>query len=310
MESVLKLHQLRDFVAVATAGGIRPAARDSGRAQPSLTKSIQQLEHVLQIPLFVRTGRRLVLTEFGRALLQRARAVMNDIHRAEQEIKQMRTERHGMVSFSMGGIGLMAMLPGALATFKRRFGQVSIRAVERPFDHALHDLRQGELDFAVLPDLPGPLSDEFTTSMLYVDECVVIGRRDHPRRDARELAELLDEGWITTRQGALKSATFETQFQSLGLPVPHIAIQCESIAGVLALLERTNYLTILPRRWLKPDFVSACTEELPIRTRLMGNHSYIVRRSDLPLSPAAAGLVSSLEIEASCLQANHRQTVA
>lgn len=303
MESTLKLHQLRDFVAVASAGGIRPAARESGQAQPSLTKSIQQLEHALQVPLFVRTGRRLVLTDFGRALLQRARAVMNDIHRAEQEIEQMRTERNGMVSFSMGGIGLMAMLPGALATFKQRFGQVAIRAVERPFDHALHDLRQGELDFAVLPDLPGPLSEEFTASLLYVDECAVIGRRDHPRRGARDMAELLDESWIATRQGALKSATFETQFQSLGLPVPHIAIQCESIAGVLALLERSNYLAILPRRWLRPGFVAACTGEIPIRTRLMGNRSYIVRRSDLPLSPAAAALVSSLEIEAQSMQA-------
>lgn len=301
MESSFKLHQLRDFVAVATAGGVRPAARESGQAQPSLTKSIQQLENALKVPLFLRTGRRLVLTEFGHALLQRARAVINDIHRAEREIEQMRTQRDVQVSFSMGGISLMAMLPGALTTFRRRFNDVKVRAVERPFDQALIDLRQGELDFAALPDLPGPLGDEFEATVLCIDQCAVIARRGHPRRRARSMSDLLDEKWIITRQGAQKSATFENQFLSLALPIPAVAVQCESIAGVLSLLEQSDYLAILPRRWLRPAFVSACTEEIPIRERLLANQVSIVRRSDLPLSPAAAALVSSLEVEAGCM---------
>jgi DNA-binding transcriptional LysR family regulator len=298
MESNLKLNQLRDFVAVATAGGIRPATRQSGQAQPALTKSIQQLERALGVPLFARTGKRLVLTDFGRALLQRARAVLNDVRRAEQEIHLMRTQRDGEVSFSMGGINLMALLPGALATFRRRYGEVTVRAMERPFDQALNDLRHGDVEFAVLPDMPEPLGDGFSAATLHIDQCAVIARRGHPKCKAGDMAELLDQSWIMTRQGALKSATFERQFQALGLPVPHVAIQCESIAGVLSLLEHSDYLAILPKRWLRPAFVRAYTQEIPIGARLLENHSYIVRRSDLPLSPAAAAFVASLEVEA------------
>lgn len=302
MESI-KLHQLRDFVAVADAGGVRPAARGMGKAQPALTKSLQQLEHALKVPLFVRSGKRLVLNEFGQALLLRARAVTNDIRRAELEIAQMRTARDGQVSFAMGGISLMAMLPGALATFRRRFAEVAVRAVERPFDEALADLRRGELDFAVVPDVDEPLGDGFASSILCVDNCVVIARRDHPMRKARHLKDLLGASWVMTRQGAARSATFERQFQSLGLSAPRAAIQCESIAGVLSLLERTDHLAIVPRRWLRPEFVRAFTCQLALGDRLLENRTYVVRRADLPLSPPADALASALEIEAKAIEA-------
>ena len=153
----------------------------------------------------------------------------------------------------------------------------------------------------MLPDPPGALGDDVIASSLYVDRYTVIARKGHPMREARALADLLGEAWIATRQGPLRSAGFETQFRLQNLPVPRIAVQCESIAGVLALLEQSNYLAILPRRWLRPGFVHACTEEIRLDKPLQANHSFIVRRADLPLSPAAAALVASLEIEASQL---------
>ena len=51
----LKLHNLRDFVAVARCGGLRAAARELGLSQPSLTKSLRSLEQDLGAPLFERS---------------------------------------------------------------------------------------------------------------------------------------------------------------------------------------------------------------------------------------------------------------
>ncbi|MDM0014835.1 LysR substrate-binding domain-containing protein [Variovorax sp. J22P168] len=294
----MKIHQLRDFVAVARLGGIRPAARALALTQPGITKNLQQLEAQLEVPLFHRSGRGLKLTKFGEALFARTQAVMNDLERAEDEIRQMRSERYGHVSFSMGGVNLVTMLPGSLATFQRRHPDVTVRVVERSFDDAVRDLRSGVIDFAVMPDPPRSLGDDLTTQDLLRDTLTVIARRGHPLAAARSLAELSQAAWIVTRQGALQSAEFEAHFKRVKLAVPRRTVQCESIIGVLALIAKTDLLAILPRRWLRSEITATYTQEIALIQPLSPNVACVVRRSDLPLSPAAAAYVHALEVEA------------
>ena len=52
----MKLHQLRNLVAVAKAHSIRGAARDQGLAQPAITRGLRELEKELGVPLLERHG--------------------------------------------------------------------------------------------------------------------------------------------------------------------------------------------------------------------------------------------------------------
>src|SRR5690606_1482071 len=146
----VKFHQIRDFLAVARNGSIRAASRELGIAQPSITKSIRQLEASLDVPLFERSSTGLSLTSFGETFYKRTRGAMNELTRARDEMKQMRDTHTGSVVFSMGGVSLLTLLPGAIKTFQRRYPKVAIRVVERASDQAFLELRNGELDFAVI----------------------------------------------------------------------------------------------------------------------------------------------------------------
>lgn len=61
----LNYHHLRYFWLVAKAGSVRGASEKLRVSQPSICTQIKQLEAALGAPLFRRSGRRLVLTEFG-----------------------------------------------------------------------------------------------------------------------------------------------------------------------------------------------------------------------------------------------------
>ncbi|GIJ72266.1 LysR family transcriptional regulator [Virgisporangium ochraceum] len=76
--------QLRYFLAVVDAGSVRRAAAELFVAQPSVSQAVRALERDLGSLLFHRTGRRLVLTAAGRALVDPAREVMRgfDLARA------------------------------------------------------------------------------------------------------------------------------------------------------------------------------------------------------------------------------------
>jgi LysR family transcriptional regulator, transcriptional activator of nhaA len=70
--SSLDFNRLRYFWAVANKGGMGAGARFLGVTQPTVSTQIQRLEDELDAQLFDRSGRKLELTDIGRAVLRHA----------------------------------------------------------------------------------------------------------------------------------------------------------------------------------------------------------------------------------------------
>jgi len=69
MDRLPPLNGLRAFEAVSRLGSLSAAARALGVTHGAVSQQIRGLEQALQVPLFVHEGRRLQLTESGRALV-------------------------------------------------------------------------------------------------------------------------------------------------------------------------------------------------------------------------------------------------
>ena len=82
----MELHQLRYFVAVSQSGNFSRAAERCHVSQPSLSQQILKLERRLGQPLLNRLGRRAVLTDAGRLLLERATAILAAVDDAERRL--------------------------------------------------------------------------------------------------------------------------------------------------------------------------------------------------------------------------------
>ena len=63
----MKLHQLRDYLAIAEKGSIRAAAKHLGIGQPALSRSVRNLEQEVGTSLLDRHASGAVLTELGKA---------------------------------------------------------------------------------------------------------------------------------------------------------------------------------------------------------------------------------------------------
>ncbi len=77
MNTQLNYHHLRYFLAVATEGGIKAASVRLHVSSPTLSTQIRELEDFLEVPLFVREGRSMVLTDAGRVVKQYARRIFD-----------------------------------------------------------------------------------------------------------------------------------------------------------------------------------------------------------------------------------------
>jgi LysR family hydrogen peroxide-inducible transcriptional activator len=153
----MELHQLRYFVAVAQSGNFSRAAERCHVSQPSLSQQILKLERRLGQPLFSRLGRRAVLTDAGRMLLDRAMTVLATVDDAERRLRagdQIHTGR-----LAIGAIPTIApyLLPPILKVFVKRCPRVELIVREDVTQHLVSAVVDGELDL-VLVALP--IADE------------------------------------------------------------------------------------------------------------------------------------------------------
>ena len=70
----METRQLQHFLVVARARTLTEAAETLHITQPALSMSIRRLEEILDVTLFRRERRQMILTEAGKALLSRAEA--------------------------------------------------------------------------------------------------------------------------------------------------------------------------------------------------------------------------------------------
>ena len=294
----MKLHHLRDFLAIAHAGSIRAAARDLGLSQPGLTRSLGELEKELGIPLLERHARGVVLTTSGESFVLRARAATEEIRRAREEVAQQRGEKSGSVAIGMSSAVWLALAPGAVLAFRKDHPEVRLRLMEGFFFNLEQRLRDGTLDFYVGPLPERPLGNAYRTLPLFQNEPRIVGRRNHPRKAAKSLRELVGEEWIVTGVRESPEAEFAEVFTAHGLRPPVATIRADSLIGVAALISATNALAVLPSQWVSTPLFSNALEPIAVKERFAGPDIVQISRTALPLTPVAERLSVLLQREA------------
>ena len=93
----LNFHHLRYFWVVAKKGGVRKAAEELHVSQPSISAQLKLLEQSLEVPLFRRSGRHLVLSEMGHLVLSYA----DEIFSAGRELMTAVKQRPGKLGVKM-----------------------------------------------------------------------------------------------------------------------------------------------------------------------------------------------------------------
>lgn len=92
-ENGMTLQQLKYIITIAECGSITSAAGKLLVAQPSLSKSVSELEKEMGITIFYRNNRGVYLSEEGSKFLSYARQVMEQAELLEQQYKQKDTVR-------------------------------------------------------------------------------------------------------------------------------------------------------------------------------------------------------------------------
>ena len=191
MNISLELRQMRAFLAVAEELHFGRAAARLGVAQPALSQQIRRLEQALDAELFLRSTRRVQLTEAGRVLLAEARRIVADVESAEAAVRRTARGETGALTVAFAASVMFLALPRIIRRFRAQFPGVRLELREMSTAQQLAGLHSGELDigFVRQPSPDGALHLE----VVMHEPLLVAVARNHPlagraRFPLRELA--------------------------------------------------------------------------------------------------------------------------
>ncbi|WBQ12059.1 LysR family transcriptional regulator [Hyphomonadaceae bacterium BL14] len=150
----MDVREARLLTACAGAGTITAAAQALNVSQPAASRTLAQIEARLGGAVFDRTGRRLVLTALGAAILPRAQALVQQSADLIAQARAWRSGEDGALTVGAGPAVAFYLLPAALAAYYGAGRQVRLRVQAGASDQLIDAVRSGLLDMAVCDSEP------------------------------------------------------------------------------------------------------------------------------------------------------------
>ena len=283
----MKLHHIRDVLAVAQFGSLRAAARHVGVVQPAITRSIQDIEREFGTALFERHSQGVRLTPIGEVFVRRASIVEAELRRAREEVEQLKGLSTGNVSVAFSLASTVALLPAVLPQFYRRFADAKLKTSESMFPPIEGDLLAGKLDAYIgAIDQLTPISPRLVVEQLFGNKRVVVARKDHPLMRATSIEALNSARWVLTG-AASPGFEYEDWFTRIGLDRPKTVLHAQSALQTVLAVSSSDLLAMVPRQWLELPALADRICALPLVPLAEAPPICLVLQRSVPLTPMA-----------------------
>ncbi|MEW2295547.1 LysR substrate-binding domain-containing protein [Streptomyces sp. NPDC006743] len=289
----MELRHLQHFVAVAEDRHFTRAAERLMVSQSGLSASIRALERELRAPLFVRTTRRVTLTEAGRALLGEAERILAQVRSAHEAVAAVQGVLRGTLSLGTEQCIAGVHVAGLLAAFRRRHPDVEVRLRQTGSGALAEGVAAGRLDLAFAYRTE-PDSDRLRSVALAGEPMTVLCHPGHrfaaagapltPREVCGEVFVDFHPDWGPRR-------TTDAAFALAGVRRT-VALEVNDVHSLLDLVDENLGIAVVPRhfRHKRPSLTA-----LPFEGA--GGTAYetvVLLPAEQAASPAARALVALL----------------
>ena len=145
---MLDLLELEQLSAFADCGTLSKAAENLHISQPTITRTMQHLEDVFGVPLFLRSKNHIALNETGWKAVEYARELLKDAKEAVEGVRAFDRSLHTINVSSCAPAPLWNLLPA----LSESFPGMTISSAIKNNVYVLDDLRSENCTLAVLPE--------------------------------------------------------------------------------------------------------------------------------------------------------------
>jgi len=249
----MEIRQLKAFVAIAEARTFTAAAQRTHYTQAALSMQIKQLEKEVGLPLFVRMPRRVVLTEAGERLLERARLILREHDSALTELSELAGAERGRLRLgSASGMVSAEALPAILKRLHKSHPHAEVSVTSGTSEELVKRIHGGELDMAFV-SLPVQ-ARSIDTELLSKDQLVAVASPRHPLAGQRVISAfaLAGEKLILGERGGNTRRLIDEFFAEAGLR-PKVAMELSRQAAIKNMVMSDMGVGIVPLSTARED---------------------------------------------------------
>lgn len=264
------LERLKMFTAVIEHGSLNKAAKALNISQPALSRKIASLEAELNIQLFERRGKKLLLTPIGEAAYDYANEFMQLERRFLQSLAAYKPETKVMLTVGASLTTLQSTLPDLISLLTTPKLQLEISAVTGKTHEIVRLVQEDHADLGlVASDVQHP---DIACIPLFNDHLVLVLPNNHPLAHGKAAAmegsktlealkpeaskkvasieDLQGLPMVLFAKGTWYRVLMDELFNRYGL-LPEIRMEIDSFEAILRLVHTCNMATLLPASYLR-----------------------------------------------------------
>ncbi|MGN7359174.1 cidABC operon transcriptional activator CidR [Paenibacillus sp. SAF-054] len=232
----MDIRHLQYFMEVARLESFTKAAESLYITQPTISKTIRNIEDELGVTLFDRSNKRIELTDAGRIIYEQAQPIVKSFQSLSAELGDLKNLQKGHIRLGLPPMVGSSFFPEVIGQFHKKYPQVTMQVFEDGAKKVEKDVESGLLDIgvAVLPT-----EEELFHYFSFARENLML--LVHPSHrlsghGAVPLAELADESFVLFREDFALHDRIITECVRVGFQprIVYESSQWDLISGMVA----------------------------------------------------------------------------
>jgi LysR family pca operon transcriptional activator len=273
----LQLRMLRAIIAIEEQQSLLRASGALGVTQPSLTRTLRDVEIILGGPLFERHPRGVHPTPFGSIACEGARRILAQIDQLDDDLGRFLAGDTAVVAIGAMAPAAIGVLPGFFAYLRRKAPDIRICVNQGTTEELLPHLVGGEIAFVLGRLFLTSIGDRFAHEVLYDEPIAILARARHPIfSDGPITTDALSQyDFVLPRMSQRVEQEFEALLAAMGMH-SMVGLHSSSLPFLRELLHSSDNLTISPPQTMGGDIARGTIRVVPF---------------DIPCPPRPAGLL-------------------
>lgn len=264
---MITLQHLQIVRRIITEGSVTRASQKLHLTQSALSHQIRDLESMLGMQLFYRSGKKMILTEAGRKVLEQAEAVLPMMDNLKSELQLLKEGRKQTIRISTECYTCYHWLPGILQTFRQLYPEVTVQIVVQATQRPMKCLEDGQLDLAIVSRTK--TNDNFRYTPLFDDELVAVMSPEHSLASLKKIktAHIKDETVLVYNFGNNTGSVLESYLQ---ITPPKKIMAIPLTEAIIEMVKANIGITVMAKWAVQPylcDQLKIVPLDSPLRKR-------------------------------------------
>lgn len=279
----MNIDHIEAFLYVVHYKSIHKAANALFLSQPTVTARIKSLERELNVELFYRDARSVILSEKGKDFLPFATQIVQTFQQGKKQLQETQTTNE--VCIGTNGVTAQYFLAYALPKWKESFPHMRFQIITGSTTILLEKLQSHQIDIGFMQYVH---QQGVCNELLLSNAVKLVMHRDHPLIQGVVLKakELAQQKMVFFECGAFDWNYVHKMFEVEGVSA-NIEVRTDHLEVAKAFIRTKGYMSFLPHLCVKNELESGEFVEIDVKHLFdMNQHIFLTYLKKDTLEPA------------------------